>query len=163
MISHDNKSSALEGTVDPLFGSGPAYFLKPNDIKGLKTILDSLNKIDFNENTSYQIACDRLGRSYSNKYSWDQIIDLCIAFEALCCKGETIYGNKGEIIGLACSMLLGETNSERDEIFGNLKSAYKLRNKVVHGSLPDFVEMMRIEPLLTNYLRKSLLKLMPNS
>jgi len=161
MISHDNRSIALEGEVDPLFGSGGPYFLKPGEIEELKTILDSLNKIDFNENTSYQIACDRFGRSYFKKYSWDQVIDLCIAFEALYCKGETISGSKGDIIGLACSMLLGETNSEREEILEHIKTAYKLRNKVVHGSLPNFSEMVKLEPLLTNYVRKSLLKLMP--
>jgi len=164
MVSYDNKSTAMEGDMDPLFGSGPAYFLKPADIEELRRILGSLNNVDFDKNTSYQIACDRFGRSYSNIFSWDQIIDLCIAFEALYSKGETISGSKGEIIGLACSMLLGETNLERAEISNNLRVAYKIRNKVVHGSTPrvsDFEQMIRLGPILSNYLRKSLLKLIP--
>jgi hypothetical protein len=47
-------------------------------------------------------------------------------------------GSTGTAIATACSMLLGKTDIERNEIYDFLMETYRLRNKIVHGSVVDY-------------------------
>jgi hypothetical protein len=87
----------------------------------------------------------------------EKIIDFMIAFEALFLRGNT--SNKGLVIGTACSLLLGKTDEEREEIYDFFVKAYALRNKIVHGSQIDFTGINDTVLKLKGYLRKAILLL----
>jgi len=85
-----------------------------------------------------------------------------IAFEALFLKGDKAPSNTGQMIGLACSTLLGKNETEREEIRRFFMRAYRMRNRIVHGSeispqerkdFPDFILQLK------EYLRESINKL----
>ena len=104
-----------------------------------------------------RIACDRFGRSYLSAKVEDKLIDICIALEALYLRGSQDSSGKGQTIGLACSMLLGQDEKERGEIFSTLAEAFKLRNNIVHGSPTNMEKIASITPNIEDFLRRSLL------
>jgi len=55
------------------------------------------------------------------------------SFEALFLKGEKTR-EQHTLIPIACAMLLGKTDKERQEIKILLNLAYTIRNQIVHGS-----------------------------
>jgi hypothetical protein len=126
-------------------------------------VFNKINKINFNENSSFRVACNRLIKSHHNLLPDDEIIDLCIGMEALFFKNITDRSErrttrKGVIIGLACSMLLGNNDSERREILKNVKNSYRVRNDIVHGDITRFPRLHKLTTSLENYLRKSILR-----
>jgi len=136
------------------------YDLIMNDVNKLKNIIQQLNQLDLNKYPSIRIACDRFNRSYADKYSEDKLIDLCIGFEALYCKGEK-FSPMGSTIGLACSMLLGVDDKHRHEIYYVLEKCFSLRNDIVHGKTYDNALAADLAPSLEKLLRMSILRLIP--
>jgi hypothetical protein len=151
---------------EPLPNGTTHYELKFEEIEQLTEILRKVQLIDFKHNHSIRIACDRFNKSYLNKYPEDKLIDLCIAFEVLFLLGEKQHSDlgMGQIIGLACSMLIGENKTERTTIFKLIEKGFGLRNKVVHGvhlNTNQISQINKIIPNLEEYLRRSILRLIP--
>lgn len=136
------------------------YTLFPDDKIILAKILNDIKDIDFNKEIPFRIACDRFSSYYHDKSPEDKLLDLCIGFEALFCKGER-YSPMGQVIGLACSMLLGEDNQQRKNISDVLENSFCLRNKIVHGRDYNQIEISENLPVLENYMRKAILRLNP--
>lgn len=137
--------------------------IHPDDKEEITNIINKINCLDSNTINSIRLAGDRLLRSSHNLSSEDTLIDLCIAFEALFLQGKRYRAPMGQVIGLACSMLLGKENTERIEIRKTIESGFDIRNKVVHGH--DIDENLRksINEILQdfkNYLSRSILKLL---
>ena len=158
LISYDNKSAGIDGDYEPLMVADSIYYLTPKDIPNLKDLLNHLMKIDWVKHFSYGIACYRFGKSYDEKLS-NKLIDLYIGLEALFCKKDV--RNKGEKIGISCSDLLGESDSNKEIIKNTIIEGYRIRNSVVHGNSEDVVKILEICPILEDYLRKSLILLIP--
>jgi len=140
------------------------YKIDLNDIDKLKNIFKQLYQVELDKYPSIRIACDRFNRSYADVYLEDKLIDLCIAIEALFLRGEKQHSDlgMGQVVGLACSMLIGNNITERTDIQKNIVSSFSLRNKVVHGQEIDPNRRKRIEEILPdfeNYLRRSILRL----
>ena len=69
----------------------------------------------------------------------------------------------GQVIGLACSMLIGKENTERKGIRNTIESGFNLRNKVVHGYDIDYNRRKRMDEILPDFensLRRSILRLL---
>jgi hypothetical protein len=132
------------------------YTLYLDEKENLIKIFKKLQGKDFNKDTSFRIACDRFRRSHYDQLPEDKLIDLFIGFEALFLKGSETRSKK-EPLALGCSMLLGENNDGREEIKKDIKDAYILRNRIVHGSSLDKEETSDIAPKIEQYLRKSIL------
>lgn len=139
----------------------PQYEFGLDDIENYKAILKKVKTVDFDKNPSFRIACTRFGRSYLDRFDEDKLVDLCIAFEALFLKGEYKKSDSGmgQVIGLACSMLLGNTNNERDVIKESIERAFSRRNDIVHGKDFNSNRIYNIIPDFEDYLRKSILHL----
>jgi hypothetical protein len=143
------------------------YIIKVREIEEIELLLDRIIKRGSDTAKGLRIACERFNRSYEERRTDDKIIDFAIAFEALFFEGKKSPSNTGQIVGMGCSMLLGNDENERIEIRQFLKRAYDVRNAIVHGSefdtpikvvgksfkLDDFVSELR------EYLRKSIKKL----
>lgn len=143
-----------------------AYEFNLYEIENLVNMINRLQTVDLEKNSSLRIASDRFSSSYNEIPPEDKLIDLCIGMEALFFKdikdkGDRRVTRKGMIIGLACSMLLGKNDKERHEILKNVKEAFQKRNDVVHGEVTDFGEMYRLSAYLEDYLRRSILRLIP--
>jgi hypothetical protein len=118
------------------------YVLYPKEVSEVIALLEKINLIDLPNNPPFRIACERFSRFYEERRIDDIIIDLAIAFEALFTGEKTSRNVMGELVGLGCSMLLGENAEERRQIFEFLKETYKLRNKIVHGSsVPPMIKV----------------------
>jgi len=65
----------------------------------------------------------------------------------------------GQVIGLACSMLLGKNIDERKMIKENIELAFSCRNDVVHGQDFDFDQIYKLIPDFEDYLRRSIFHL----
>ena len=134
------------------------YSLKTEEIDQINEIFKMLIKSDFIDRRHLRIACDRLNRSYGKSMYDEKMLDFMIAFEALFMRKTS--PNIGVVIATACSMLLGESDLERKEIYEFFVKAYKLRNKIVHGSAVDFSEIRETALRLKEHLRESILKLL---
>lgn len=139
----------------------PQYEFGLDDIEKLKSYLRKVKTVDFEKNSSFRIACTRFGRSYLDRFDEDKLVDLCIAFEALFLKGEYKKSDigMGQVIGLACSMLLGKTTDERNKIKETIELAFRRRNDVVHGKDLNYNQIYNIIPDFEDYLRKSIFHL----
>lgn len=135
------------------------YTLLAEDKESLINIVKKVKVVDFNKHISIRIACDRFNRSYHNHMFEDILIDLMIGFEALFIKSRK--GNKGHRIGKRCSELIETNKTKQKIIYKNLKKAYGIRNDILHGSTFDSTEIFQLIPDIEDYLRKSILRLIP--
>jgi len=142
-------------------GFFPVYKFGLDEIDNFIAIIQKVQTVDFDMYTSFRIACTRFGRSYLDRFDEDKLIDLCIASEALFLQGERIRAPMGQVIGLACSMLLGKNSDDRKTIKEKVELAFKLRNDIVHGQDFDFDKIIGIIPDFEDYLRRSILHLIP--
>ena len=149
--------------ISELFAQvGPTLYSE--DIHKMRYIFKKINRTDLTNN-SIGIACNRFLRSHHNRLPDDILIDLCIAMEALFLGGEYQKSDlgMGQVIGLACSMLIGKENTERKEIRNTIESGFNLRNKVVHGYDIDYNRRKRMGEILPDFedgLRRSILRLL---
>lgn len=137
----------------------PGYEFSLDEIKNLIAIQKKVKTVDFDKNSSFRIACTRFDRSYLDRFDEDKLIDLCIAFEALFLQGKRVRVPMGQVIGLACSMLLGKNIDERKMIKENIELAFSRRNNVVHGQDFDIDHIYKLIPDFEDYLRRSIFHL----
>jgi len=147
---------------------GAPYAIRIDEIDRIKKIANRIKRIDFDKRTSLRIACERFSRSYEEHREDERIIDFMIAFESLFLRGKKAPANTGQFIGLGCSMLLGKNDTQRERINEFLVEAYRIRNKIVHGSefvtsIPIHNKKYEIQDFilqLQNYLRESIKNLL---
>ena len=144
------------------------YQLSINEIEEVNELVNRINNLDLERQSSFRVACERFNRSCEERRNDDKIIDLAIAFESLFTDKETRLTQMGKFVGLGCSMLIGKNAEERKEIKKFLEQAFSLRNDVIHGNnfktiidinskkygLSDFVTQFQ------KYLRDSIKKLL---
>lgn len=144
---------------------GFKYSLDFDKVKDLKELVGKIQSIDFAKRRSLKLACTRFQRAYEEADFEDQLIDIIIAFEALFLK-EKAKSSQGEMIAVACSVLLGKNEEERDTVRRFLREAYSIRNCIVHGSdypkpkIDKEYEMSEFVPKIEDYLRDSIKKLL---
>ena len=148
------------GTYYGMSGSLPSipprsYNLKKEEVENFKMFYTEIK-----ENLDHsRIALTRFNQTYrrenlSPQIYEDRIIDYCIAFESLFCSEDK--RQKGEIISIGASMLLGKDNCEREEIRDYLRKAYRVRNKIVHASLsvPDSLNKENVGDDVGTFIQK---------
>jgi len=133
------------------------YDFNIKEFDTLKKIFTQLNNYDFINNSYMKIVIRWFNKTYYTNYEDEKIIYLCISLESLFCKGE-YYSNKGSVIGLSCSMLIGESEKERSEIQNNIIELFKIRNLIVHGKKHK-KNVRDIIDLITDYIKQSILKI----
>ena len=127
-----------------------------------KEIIPKLNNFLF-----LNTAINRLNFAYDNTRVEDRLIDYMIAFEAMFLKGS----EKQELtyrLALRTAVLLSEPSGPREEIFKNMKIAYRLRSLVVHGKIDTLQQELESKHksinefiiIIEEYLRASIKKFM---
>jgi len=134
------------------------YELTTHDVQQFKEIFALISKEKELDRT-IDLGLDRLNSTYYPKAVRDVLLDIMIAFEALFLK-DYRGGWKGEVMAIACSMLLGKTRLERESIRKKLSHFYNIRNYIVHGQEYDSNEIIQNLYTLRNYLRRSIITLL---
>lgn len=132
--------------------------------RAVSRIVKEIHSLDFDKRKGLRLACKRFQHAYEERDTEDRLIDFMIALEALFLKGEKTR-QVGPIVSTACSVLLGKNELEREEIRRSLTKAYKLRNRIVHGSeyddlFKDKNDMLPFISEIEGYLRESIKKLL---
>lgn len=125
------------------------YRFGTNELPELIDLMKRISEIDFSKRKSLRIALDRFERSYDELENEDKLIDYMISFEALFLGGEKSR-EQHAVIPVACAMLLGQSEKERQEIRKLLGLAYRIRNRIVHGS--DYEKVLTKHKLELEYL-----------
>jgi len=134
--------------------------LNLEDLLFSKDLLPHIRKLNQDNHGSMKIACDRYSRIETSKFVGDQLIDACIAYEALFFEGEQTGGNRGMAIAVACSMLIGTSLKDRNKIKEIIITGFDLRNKIMHGRNFSTDKMIQTNHSFCEYLRLSLVKLL---
>lgn len=163
-----------------LFSTGPLpdkihkkYILNYDKICKIDEIYHKI-RIENQDDVRYRTAIAYFNKSYEPskiKEKHDRLIYLMICSEALLLD-QKIRSDKGRILGLICSKLIGKNNSERDTIKENFMYAYNVRNRIVHAKTMnrgevqdekewDFIRNISYKnDIITEYLRKAFKKLL---
>ena len=121
----------VEGRVSPLVDFWRAV--------GPKISQDRLSK-----HVDLRLALDRFNYTYSQGLARNRILDLVIGLEALLSReSDEIAFRLSRRVGL----LLGATDLERLEVSSLVRTAYKIRNQIVHGGEAKDSYMVEGRPL----------------
>ena len=131
------------------------YNLSFNEIQLITKIFTKINKINFDKSSSIRITCDRFDRAYYDTKLEDKLIDLIIGYEALFLEGYSGRGKRKPIAKFR-SELLEKNSIKQKEIYNDIIKAYKIRNKVVHGSSFNTTTLRHLLPKIEDYLRRSI-------
>lgn len=138
-----------------------SYDLYPEDIDDLKKYVESLNEIDFKKERTFRITCHRFERTYYEDDFEDELIDLCIGFEAFYLKGskgKRFRGNRGLKTANRCAKYIGIDEEDQSKIIENVVRGFQLRNDIVHGSEYEINEVRAKVNQMNELLRKSIIK-----
>jgi len=136
---------------NPLINQLGGYFLSEFEKEEFKKFYTKYyNKIE-NSIKSIKRSIEWFNKSY-NEINLDAILlSLIISLE-------TLYREKSLRLILRCTYNIGKNENDREKIYDNLDKAYKLRNRIVHGSYINQEELKEIIILIYKYLRISILK-----
>jgi len=159
-ISSTNGSYGVTNTSLITSGLPECYFLKQEEVGEFMELWKRLQVIE-TEKPHLAIALKQFSEFFYDLL--EQLANYMMAFESL------VFGREnpapkpgGRAIGIAIGMLLGKDEKERTEIEKDLKAAYELRNRIVHGHLKiQKHNEKRTEKLfsrIADYLRRSLRK-----
>ena len=111
-----------------------SYRLKDNEIEDFKIFYKQVkNKIDCSN-----IAIKRFNETYRRTSVEDKLVDYLISFESL-------YGSGGYTLAHRAAILLGKGQSERKQIFLEIKKAWDMRSAIVHGGRMGVVKIPELE------------------
>lgn len=136
------------------------FFLKQEEVGGFMELWKKLQAIE-TEKPYLELALKQFSEFFYDVP--EQLANYMMAFESL------VFGREnpapkpyGRAIGIAIGMLLGKDEKERTKIEKDLKEAYELRNRIVHGHLKiQKYHEKHTEKLfdrIADYLRRSLRK-----
>ena len=111
-----------------------SYKLKDNEIEDFKIFYkQAKNKIDCSK-----IAIKRFNETYRRTSVEDKLVDYIISLESL-------YDSGGYTLAHRAAILLGKGQSERKQIFLEIKKAWDMRSKIVHGSQIGLVKIPKLK------------------
>ena len=133
------------------------YSLLSNETKDFVKFWNKYNSYDFNKNRSVDIAIRRFNYAYEKELTEDKLIDYIIILEALFINNNdnTELNYK---LALRTALFIGSENEERKQIRKDIKKAYSLRSKIVHGSfiIKELEELQGLMPKIEEYVRLSI-------
>jgi hypothetical protein len=93
-------------------------------------LLDLLNDLGTNRSEALNMGLKRFNLAYTRVRPEDRLLDLLIAFESLFLEGG---GELSYRLSIRTAALLGKSADGRSKIFEDMRRAYDIRSKVVHG------------------------------
>jgi len=105
------------------------------------------------KDSRFRFAVARFNQSYSAKYFEDKLIDWMITLEAIFLTGES---EKAFRLRAYATIFLGQTQTEKEEIWSLMKKAYDLRGKIVHNGvfLPRLLKVGNAKTSRQDFMNK---------
>lgn len=141
---------------DYSFEEPKTFTLRLVDVPAIDSILQDIARWQVKElPRNMDVAFTRFHAGYGGEPE-ERIIDQMIAFEAIFLEaGQELQYR----LALRVACLIGEDAKMKSSIFKDMRDAYGLRSKIVHGSTSvDRRKLERILPRTEEYLRKSIRK-----
>jgi len=143
------------------------YTLNSNDVNKIKDLLNKIESMDYfnnqekNKPLSYlSIALHRYNEALFRPNPIERLAYAIMGLEALYLKESGELAHK---LAQRVAKCLGILNFHPIRVYENLKKAYKIRNKFIHGSPLDKNDLYKLSKLVDNimeYLRCSILMFM---
>lgn len=132
--------------------SGPEYKLTESEIGDFKEFWREFSTLDLNKNKFLEVAINRFNYGYEREKPEDKFIDYMIALEALFLREE----EKAELSYRLSNRTAIFLDREKT-VWENVRKAYDLRSKIVHGSAKPLPGDRRELVLkIEEYLRESI-------
>jgi len=139
----------------------PFYFLEKKDIKKLKNFLDNMlpltnEKLSLHSTKNYlDIALKRYKDALTdNSPSIRRLTLFIMGLEALYLQSNSELKFR---LSIKAALLLSNFSENPNDVFTNIKKAYDLRSKYVHGKMCKNQELNNLLLIIGNYLRKSII------
>lgn len=140
------------------------YMLADTEIKEFMTFWNIFKAVDITKEglEFLEAAVRRFNYAYQRHRGEDKIVDHMISFESLFLTNEKDLGLK---LSLRAAVLLAKENDKREKVYCNLRNAYRIRNKVVHGAKREkiatmvknrFCSFRKLSVKTEDYLRESI-------
>ena len=140
------------------------YMLADTEIKQFMTFWNIFKVVDITKEglEFLEAAVRRFNYAYERQKGEDKLVDQMISFESLFLTNERELGFK---LSLRVAVFLAKENDEREKICRNLRNAYRIRNKIVHGAKREKIDAMvkrgfgsfkELSVKMEDYLRKSI-------
>jgi hypothetical protein len=132
------------------------FILRAADVPQVDSILSDVHRWQGKRDPgNMDVALTRFHSSYGGEPE-ERVIDQMIAFEALLLGGEQELQYR---LALRVASLTGEDATSKRSIFDDMRDAYQLRSKIMHGSARiDRGKLENILPKTEEYLRRSVRK-----
>lgn len=110
------------------------FILTEPEVKEFKALFQEFSQKEslLQDSSFINLALRRFNYAHERKRPEDKLIDYMIALETAYIVDDP--GEYGYKIAIRAASLLGKTLHEKEEIFLEIKKAYHLRSKIVHGS-----------------------------
>lgn len=143
--------------VTPIAHFGETYVLNSEGARRLRRLMTKLGLYTESSHkyNKVELALDYFHSSYSKMKAEDRFIDLMVAMDALYNIGTELRYR----LSLRVSFLLGKDEPKIREIYENMQSIYKIRNKIFHGnrlSRSDKQDINALVPLIEEYVRATM-------
>lgn len=157
-----NFSGGLSNLGFPVFPR--KYMLADTEIEEFKKFWNIFKTINTTKEglEFLEAAVRRFNYAYERQKGEDKLVDHMISFESLFLTNERELGFK---LSLRVAVLLAKENDKREKICRDLRNAYRIRNKVVHGAKREKIDAMvkkgfgsfnELSANMEDYLRKSI-------
>ena len=110
------------------------FILTEPEVKEYKALFQEFSQKEslLQDSSFLNLALRRFNYAHERKRPEDKLIDYMIALETMYIVDDP--GEYGYKIAIRAASLLGKTLQEKERIFLEIKKAYHLRSKIVHGS-----------------------------
>lgn len=136
---------------------GSKYTLNSQETATFKEFWANFKNFNFEEHKILDIAIKRLNDTYGRPKSEDKIIDSFVGLEAMFLTGS----ERSELsyrLSVRIAKFLGTSQEEKNMIFSEIRKAYGIRSRIVHGDSVKQQDISEIAPKTEEYTRLSLKK-----
>lgn len=124
------RQSSFEPSHDTLREAAGIYELQRKEIPGFLRLHKKFLNLDWQKHLRMAVAVERFNKTYEEGLR-DIPIDIMIGLEAL------YLGDTQELaykMAMRAAYLLGNTDEKRKSIFAEIRKAYDIRSRLVHGT-----------------------------
>jgi len=148
-----------------IFGS--RYVIQGSDVPEIASLYQTLGAKRKKAHRFIDRAIHRLERSVDEIEPGERLVDLVIALESLLLHDTGKPEDRGELgfrLALRGAYFLADGSEQRRKLYEQLREAYRLRSKIVHGSMPTDIsilsETIDLVPRVENYVREATKRLL---
>jgi hypothetical protein len=145
----------------PFLGDMSGFTLAAPEADDLVRLWSAFASSGARDRPSIALSLRRFGDSSGRRNLEDRLVDLMIAAEAVLLGKEESTGDLRYRVATRSALLLAGAGQDFRTVYRDMRSAYGLRNEIVHGSTrrPKGVDLQRVTDAVERHLRSVLRRL----